>query len=122
MLKTFSRHFDFLAPEYAFLSLVSTKVSLAEKRQIARAFTSTTESSSLQPAPLKPAVEITRETELHELAQGERIFLVFQLLHLDHSFLRKDASSWSEEPAFQRLSKFVKNFRVMNDVAEHTIQ
>ena len=67
-------------------------------------------------------MEVTPETELHELAQGERVFLVFQILHLDHSFLQRDPTSWNEESSFQRLAKFVKNFRVVNDVAEHAIQ
>ena len=122
VLKTFERHMDFLAPEYSFLSLISKKVSLAEKRQIASALASVEENRNLQPAQLKPAVVITHKTELHELAQGDRVFLLFQSINIDRSFLAKDPSVWGEEVGFQRLSKFVKNVKVVNDVAEHAIQ
>ena len=40
----------------------------------------------------------------------------------DRSFLAKDPSAWAEEVVYQRLSKFVKNLKVVNDVAEHAIQ
>ena len=40
----------------------------------------------------------------------------------DQSFLAKDPSAWAEEVVYQRLTKFVKNLKVVNDVAEHAIQ
>ena len=36
VLKTFSRHFDFLAPEYSFLSIVSNKVTVEEQLLLLR--------------------------------------------------------------------------------------
>ena len=49
-------------------------------------------------------------------------FLLFQSLKIDRSFLAKDPSAWAEEVRYQGLSKFVKNLKVVNDVAEHAIQ
>ena len=49
-------------------------------------------------------------------------FLLFQSLKIDRSFLAKDPSAWAEEVRYQGLSNFVKNLKVVNDVAEHAIQ
>ena len=48
-------------------------------------------------------------------------FLLFQSFKIDQSFLAKDPSAWAEV-GYQRLSKFVKNLKVVNVVAEHAIQ
>ena len=49
-------------------------------------------------------------------------FLLFQSFKIDQSFLAKDPSAWAEEDRYQGLSKFVKNLKVINDMAEHAIQ
>ena len=68
VLVTWSRHVDFLSPEFAFLSLVSRKVSIGDKLKIAEAILKHSDSQILRPANLQPIPEITPETKLPYLA------------------------------------------------------
>ena len=122
VLETWDRHLQFLAPEYSFLTLVSDKVTPAEKKKISEAILATPRPESLPPAPLKPAVTIDDKTKLPQLAQGPRTYLPFLLLDLDSSFLTSHPNDWHANESFQRLKRFTKNFRVVNDVAEHAVQ
>ena len=74
VLDTLGRHMDFLAPEYSFLSLISKKVPLAEKLEIAEAIQQSADSSPLRPAPLTHVADIDHETKLHHLSQVALIF------------------------------------------------
>ena len=122
VLKTWNGHLQFLAPEYCFLTLVSDKVTPAEKKKISEAILSTPRPEVLPPAPLKPAVTIDDKTKLPQLAKGPRTYLPFLLLNLDSSFLNLHPNEWFSDESFQRLQRFTKNFRVVNDVAEHAVQ
>ena len=122
VLKTWNRHTEFLSPEFSFLSLTSELVSPQEKSQIAAGILSTPKPPSLPPAPLKPVVPITSSVQLHQLAKSPRAHLPFLLLEASEDFLHLDPSEWSSEPGFQRIQNFVKNYRVVNDVAEHFVQ
>ena len=75
-----------------------------------------------QSAPLKPVVTITSSTKLHQLAMLERAYLPFILLDIPEDFLRQDPSVWPSDPSYQRMLRFVKNYRLINDVAEHYVQ
>ena len=77
VLVTLSRHVDFFPPEFAFLSLVSKKVTVGDKSKIAEAILQQSDSQILRPANFKPIPEITPETELPNLAQGPRVNLPF---------------------------------------------
>ena len=122
ILKTWDRHVEFVSPEYSFFSLVSSKVSQAEKRKIADEILATPDPKILTPAPPKPAVPINAETQLHELARSPRAYLAFHLLNIDAGFLTKDPSDWENDASFSRLASFARNFKVVNDAAEHAIQ
>ena len=122
ILKTWNRHQQFLAPEFSFLSLVSPKVIPAEKAKIAQAISSIERPASLPPAPLRCCVEITADTKLHQLANGVRSYLPFQILNLDTAFLSLPPNEWEQDECFARLRRFAKGFHVTNDVAEHTLQ
>ena len=122
VLNTWNRHVEFLGPEYSFLSLVSPKVSPQEKAKIAENIASTPDPRTLAPAPPKPSVPITATTQLHELATGPRVYLPFHLLGISAEFLTKDQKDWETDSDFERLSEFARNFRVVNDVVEHSVQ
>ena len=120
-----SRHgkrLQFLTPEYSFLTLVSDKVTPAEKKKISEAILATPRPDSLPPAPLKPAVPIDDKTKLPQLVQGPSTCLPFLLLNLDSSFLTSHPNDWHANESFQRLQRFTKNFRVVDNVAEHAVQ
>ena len=120
-LEVFGRHLDYLAAEWSFVSLVSKKVSVEEKKNLAHAILQTA-NPTLESAPLKPVVEISSATSLAELVRSPRVNLIFQLLNIDRSILSKDVSEWEDDSHFQKLARYVRNLRVVNDVAENAIQ
>ena len=122
VLEKLSRHLEFLAPEYSFLSLTSKKISDEEKKSIAAAIFSHPAPQQLPPAPLKPLVPINGSTELQHLANSERSHLAFLLLGVSVEFLREDPEEWPNYASFQRLVEFVKNYQLVNDNAEHAVQ
>ena len=121
VLEVFLRHVDFLAPEWAILSLVSTKVSLEDKEKMAKEIISVPK-SDLRPAPPKPIVPITSSTTLDALVKSPRVHLLFHLLTIDESFLAEDPKAWGDDPEYQKLERYVRNVRVVNDCAENAIQ
>ena len=122
IMETWNRHTQFLAPEFTFLSLVSSKVRPEEKAEIAKVMLSIQRPTSLPPAPLRCCVPIEATTKLHELANGERSYLPFQILDIDTAFLASPPNEWENDESFARIVRFAKRFCVTNDVAEHTIQ
>ena len=127
VLKTWYRHVDFLIPEYACLSLVSSIVSDQEKKLIANEMLKhepPTEYSIDKPSLSKPAVELTAKTELHQLAKGPRVYLIFHLIGIQdpRPFLKKEPREWELDPDFQKLREFVSNLKVVNDCAERAVQ
>ena len=101
---------------------MSDKVTPAAKMKIAEAILATPRPKSLSPTPLKPAVDIKATTKLYELAKGPRVYLPFLLLDLNSSFLASHPNEWHSFESYHRLREFTKNFRVVNDCAEHTVQ
>ena len=120
-LSKFLRHVDFLAPEWSFVSLTSPNVPAEEKANIAKVILATP-STTLKPAPLVPVVEITAATQLHQLASGSRVHLIFHLFDINPSFLSKDPLSWKDDAGYGQLWEYVSNLRVVNDVIENAVQ
>ena len=124
VLATVKNHLDYLTPDLAFLSLASKRVSDEEKQRLATAIAGVPLNLAAFPPieATKPAVAITNATQIHELAQGSRVNLVFQLLQLEPTFLHHHPTEWQHDESFQRLLKFIKNLRVTNVCAEHAVQ
>ena len=78
-------HLDYRKPDFALLSLVLEKVDEEEKHLIAEVIqaVSCDINTLLSIQPSKPALPIHDERRLHELAQGEQVNPVFQLLQID---------------------------------------
>ena len=127
-LKTAFDHLQYFAPEFLFLSLVSNKIPAPDKKDIAQAILrcklplDENREPNFPIGPPKPAVPITKDTQLWELAKGSRVFLPFHLLQVGWGFLEQDPSTWKESCEFRKLEDYVQRFRVVNDCAERYVQ
>ena len=124
VLKTVENHFDYLTPDLAFLSVASKRVTDEEKRLLARAISAVPLDLTAFPPieATKPVMAITNTTQIHELAQGARVNLVFQHLQLNPKFLLLHPAEWQNDESFQQLQLFINNLRVTNVCAEHAVQ
>ena len=133
-IETALNHLQYLAPEFCFLSLVSSSLPAPEKTQLAAAILASKPPSQDEngvphfdiqaPAPI---VTIEQSTEfssitVQQLAGSPRVFLPFHLLKIRTDFLNKDPSEWSTDDNYAKLAQFVANLRVVNDTAERAVQ
>ena len=95
---------------------------MEEKQAIAANILSKPVPERFEPAPLVPLVPINAGAELPQLAPSERAHLPFKLLYVSEDFLHLDPTDWPNDPSYQRVAEFVKNFRVVNDLAENAVQ
>ena len=110
------------------ISLVSNSLPAADKQKIAseilKCAVPRDENGDLEFEIVtpKPAVPVTKDTQLWQLAKGPRVYLPFHLLELGWDFLKTDPTQWEESEDFRKMEDFVQRLRVVNDIGEQHVQ
>jgi hypothetical protein len=78
-LTAFKRHLDYLTPEMAFLNLLSKKVPIEQKKEIAKTIAAQPQ-VELPIQPARPVKDPQPDSQLHEFAASPRAHLLFVLL------------------------------------------
>ena len=71
---------------------------------------------------LTPAVAITKDTNVSDLAAGPRVFLAFHLMNIGWDFLRLEPEKWNKSDDHRKLVDYASRIQVTNDLAERAVQ
>lgn len=107
-----------MTEETSVFSLFSDKVSNEEKKQVARKLQSF-------PFELKEGVPsfpvVTKNTKLSSLI-GKNSWLLFKALGIGSEWLSTSVKTWEQNEEYIKAKIFLKNIRVVNDVAERGVK
>ena len=118
-----NEHLWYLSEEFVVLSLFSTKIDDAQKNRCRKVMLKHYKEHlpSITGKLITPLLSETSSTNISILF-GEESWRLLRLCGIEgKSFLEKPASSWNNCSDYKMLGNIVKNFVVVNDVAERAV-
>lgn len=119
-LKKVRLHTWYICPETMIFCLFSKKITKEDKEAIAAALDDIPRPQEML-IEMPETVVISGSTTLPSLVT-EKSYALFNLLQVDHSWLKKDVEEWSRDRSFQVMERYVLALKVVNDTAERAVK
>ena len=119
-LTILERHFWYLTEEISVFALFSSKITLEEKKKMAKQLLKYPRKVDYESGvPTYPVITVnTRPNTLI----GQKSWTVFNLLGHNADWLKQSPAEWAKDEEFNEANTILRNLKVVNDPAERAIK
>ena len=120
--KNFHNHLWYLTEQLVILGLFDEHLSNEERKSMAVKLCSQAKPRNFPPAkPKFPKNLLTNDPQLDSFI-GPKSWLLFEKLGANGAWLNTDPEEWVNDEEHQRMSNFIRDLKVVNDLAERCVK